>query len=160
MKKAILISLFLLFTISDFACGMRNILYINITNDNRILLQYEWVELDKVKDYVKQWVSNPKDSYDYPERKMREIPYFGNYPVSKGIISVQTDRSTTYGFYLKVNNEIEKAYNELRNELSLKKFGKPYNSLPKDKQLAVDKAYPKIISEAEPKSNNYYSCLF
>ena len=54
--------------------------------------------------------------------------------------------------YIKVQNELVGAYNEVRDELALKQFGVPYKDLPKNKVKAVRKVYPQRISEAEPKS--------
>jgi hypothetical protein len=50
-----------------------------------------------------------------------------------------------------VQNELIAAYNELRNELSLRTFGKPFAELDEDRQKAVAEYYPQKISEAEPK---------
>jgi len=95
---------------------------------------------------------NPTDADNLPEKKMTEIPFFGNYPVSKGIVSLQNDRGTKYKTYIAVQNELVAAYNELRDELSMQKFGKPYGDLEKDKKNAIRKIYPQRISEAEPKN--------
>mgnify|MGYP006318589059 FL=1 len=43
------------------------------------------------------------------------------------------------------------AYNELRNELSKQKFGRPYDALGDEEKVAVRAYYPQNISEAEPK---------
>ena len=44
-----------------------------------------------------------------------------------------------------------KAVNELRDELSKAKFGRPFLVLNEDQQEAIKKAVPQNISEAEPK---------
>jgi len=87
-----------------------------------------------------------------PEKEMKEIPYFGQYPVSKQVISLQNDRGTKYEMYLKVQNELVAAYNELRQELAKKKFGKDYNKITKEQRDAINEIYPQRISEAEPKN--------
>jgi len=53
--------------------------------------------------------------------------------------------------YMTVQNELVAAYNELRDELSMSVFGRPYAKLEKEQQEAVAKAIPLRISEAEPK---------
>ena len=52
-----------------------------------------------------------------------------------------------------VKDEMESgyAYNELRNELSKQKFGRPYDALGDEEKVAVRAYYPQNISEAEPK---------
>ena len=47
--------------------------------------------------------------------------------VSKGVISLQNDRSTTYGKYLQVQNEIVAAVNELRDNFSNLYFDKDFD---------------------------------
>ena len=73
------------------------------------------------------------------------------YPVSKGVISLQNDRGTSYHAYIAVQNELVKAVNELRNEFSYKNYGKAFDRLTEDQQEIVKTAIPQNISEAEPK---------
>jgi biopolymer transport protein ExbD len=89
---------------------------------------------------------------------------------SSALISMQNDKSTTYDTYIQVQNELQSAVNELRDELALAKFGKTYRELEEiygrnkqdkktlDKITAVRALYPQRISEAEPRdaSANYY----
>ena len=55
--------------------------------------------------------------------------------------------------YIKVQNELVAAYNQLREELSQQKFGKPYNEedLSKEQMQAIKDYYPMNISEANAK---------
>ena len=76
----------------------------------------------------------------------------GPVKTSKGIISLQNDRGTTYGRYIEVQNELVAAYNEVRNEAARKYFNKPYDELNDEQQEAIRKIYPQRISEAEPKN--------
>ena len=46
----------------------------------------------------------------------------------------------------------EGKYNELRDDISRKKFGKLFADLDEDQQKAVQQIYPQKISEAEPKN--------
>ena len=50
-----------------------------------------------------------------------------------------------------MQNELVKAVNELRDEFSMREFGRKFSQLPEDKQDIVKKAVPQNISEAEPK---------
>jgi len=68
------------------------------------------------------------------------------------VISLQTDRGTSYGMYIAVQNELVKAYDELRDELAMQRFGKKFEDLGTDQQDAIEKIYPLHISEAEPKN--------
>ena len=72
--------------------------------------------------------------------------------VSKGVISLQNDRGTSYQAYIAVQNELVKAVNELRDEFSMREFGRKFIMLSEDEQDIVKKAVPQNISEAEPKN--------
>ena len=50
-------------------------------------------------------------------------------PVTKGIISLKNDRGTSYEMYIKVQDELTAAVNELRDQLSKEKFGVPFAKL-------------------------------
>jgi hypothetical protein len=78
------------------------------------------------------------------------------------VISLESDRGTSYGTYISVQNELVGAYTELRNRLSNKLYGVSYEQMVKDasnnpgnetlKQRIdnIKNKYPQIISEAEP----------
>ena len=68
------------------------------------------------------------------------------------VISLQTDRGTSYGMYIAVQNELVKAYDELRDEKAMERFGKKFKDLDQSKQDAIEEIYPLKISEAEPKN--------
>ncbi len=114
--------------------------------------------LDKVKALIKTTESELSLTYG----KQYAFEFFGKYaslPTS-ALISVQNDNATAYETYLAVNNELEAAIRELRDELSLAKFGVIYDSLndeddeDKMKILAIRAVYPQRISEAEPIGEN------
>ena len=75
----------------------------------------------------------------------------GNRKVSKGVISLQNDRGTSYQAYIAVQNELVKAVNELRDEASMREFGKKFLALEETQQKAIKELVPQQISEAEPK---------
>ncbi|MBQ1748335.1 MAG: hypothetical protein II041_06570 [Bacteroidales bacterium] len=79
------------------------------------------------------------------------IVVLGNYPVSKGVVSLQNDKGTLYNTYIQVQNEIVRAINEIRDEFSTQRYGKKYAQLDEAHQKIVKEAIPQNISEAEPK---------
>ena len=85
-----------------------------------------------------------------PEKQMTDIPFLGQYPVSKGVISLRNDRGTSYDMYLQVQNELTAAITEMRDNLSTERLGKHYADLNEDQRKAVEQAIPMAISEAEP----------
>ena len=82
---------------------------------------------------------------------VKDIEGFGQYPVSKGVISLQNDRGTSYQAYIAVQNEIVKAINEIREDFCRANYGKAYENLTEEQQEIAREAVPQLISEAEPK---------
>ena len=103
-----------------------------------------------LKDRAKEFLGNPDNRSNLPEKVDTEIPELGTYPVSKGVISLRNDRGTSYDMYLQVQNELTAAINEMRDELSTSRFGKHFADLNEDQRKAVETAIPMAISEAEP----------
>ena len=131
----------------------RNVFEILVNANNQLLVEGQLMYVSELREATKEFiVSNPARE-DMPEFKLTDIPLMGNnYPVSKQIISLQNDRGTSYEMYIKVQNELVAAYNELRDELSNSKFGGNYKDLNRDQRKAIKSVYPQRISEAEPKS--------
>lgn len=130
----------------------RNVFVVLINKDDRLLVEGNVMDITQLKEKAKEFIVNPKDDPTLPEKKTIDVPFFGSYQVSKGVISLQNDRSTSYGAYISVQNELIAAYNELRDELAQRKFGKKYDDLDEEKQSAIRDIYPQAISEAEPKN--------
>ena len=73
-------------------------------------------------------------------------------PEGQGVVSLQTTRDTGYQSYIMVQNELTRAFNEVRDEVAMKKFGAKFSELSEDQRNAVSKAVPLKISEAEPRN--------
>ncbi len=75
---------------------------------------------------------------------------------TKAIVSLKNDRGTSYDMYVQVYNELTAAYNQVRDDYSMQKFGMIYSKLDptrdEDKIKEVKAKYPKKLSEAEPVS--------
>lgn len=131
----------------------RNVLIVLINKDNLLAVEGELTDISQLKDLTKEFIENPLRKENLSERKpAKEIEFFGMVETSKGVVSLQNDKSTEYGKYIEVQNELMAAFNELRNEIAVKQFGIPYDDLEKDKQKAIRKYYPLTISEAEPRN--------
>ncbi|MDR1343728.1 MAG: biopolymer transporter ExbD [Tannerellaceae bacterium] len=131
----------------------RNILVVLINSNNQILCGDTYIQLDQLKGRIKEFVENPTNNEHMPELIEVDVPYFGTRKVSKNhVISLQNNRDTSYQAYIDVQNEIAAAYNELRDDISLQKFGRKFADLDEEQQKAVQVIYPQKISEAEPKN--------
>ena len=130
----------------------RNTFTVLVNMNDALLINGEIGDITALKDRAKEFLGNPTNSPNLPEKTMIDIPLLGKTAVSKGVISLQNDRGTSYDMYLKVQNELTAAVNELRDELSREKFSRKYVDCNDDQRVAIDKAIPVAISEAEPKN--------
>lgn len=131
----------------------RNLLVVLINSNNQILCGDQFIDITQLRERVKEFVDNPYNDENKPEKIEVDVPFFGKQMVTKNhIISLQNDRGTEYQAYINVQSELAAAYSELRNDVSQKKFGKPFMELNEDQQKAVQQIYPQKISEAEPKN--------
>lgn len=130
----------------------RNLMLVHVNMYDQILAHGEAIHITQLKDIAKDFVLNRADDPNMPEMENTVIPLIGTYPVSKGVISLKNDRGTSYDMYIKVQNELTRAFNEIRDEVSTAKFGKKFADLDENQSEAIKKAVPQKISEAEPKN--------
>ena len=116
----------------------RNVYSVLVNANNDLLVREQPMPISDLRENAKEFISNPLQRED-----LAESP-------KKAIVSLKNDRGTKYGTYLRVYNELKAAYNELRNELALKRFGKEYEFLDSEKRKQIRSEIPLIISEAEP----------
>ncbi len=138
--------------VEDQKVNKRNLIIVKINSQDRIMAGNEPMVVSQLKDKIKIFLTNPANDPTLPERIPTDIEGYGSYPVSKGVISLQNDRGTSYRAYIAVQNELVKAVNELRDEFSKANYGKPFLNLTEDQQSIVKKCIPQSISEAEPKN--------
>ena len=130
----------------------RNVFSVLLNSNNQLLVEGKQMRIEELTEATKEFMVNPLDDENLPEKKELEVEFFGLQRVSKGVISLQNDRGTEYQAYLMVQNELQRAVSELREDLAKRKFGKEYDKLEKEEQAAIRTIYPQKISEAEPKN--------
>lgn len=132
----------------------RNVMVVVINTDNEVLCRGELIKVSELKDIAKEFIANPDNKDNLPIKEEYEIPGYGTVMTTqRHVISLQTDRSTGYEIYFQVQNELSKAYNELRDEWLFAQFHKHWKDYdPDDDHLVFAKGmYPSKISEAEPR---------
>ena len=130
----------------------RNVLKVMVSSDNRIMCAGEEVTLPLLRTKAIEFIDNPLNAENLPEKTPKEIPFFGTQLITADhLISLQCDRGTTYQTYIDVQNELAAAYNTLRNEVSMKQFNTRFSELDEEKKKAVQEYYKQKISEAEPR---------
>ncbi len=136
----------------DIIVKERNVLQIRLNKDDQLMIGGEWSDIKQLREKAKEFIANPKDDPNMPEKHAKTLPFFGNVMITeKHVISVQNDVGTSYDAYFQVQNELVAAYNELRDELAKTQFGKPLAECTEEQKEAISDYYPQKISEAEPK---------
>lgn len=125
----------------------RNMLNININDNNSITLNGRRVDAGDIKQKVIDFIQNPNDEATLSEKQPVNIKLLGNVPVSKGIIHITTGDNTSYAAYINVNDNINKAFGEMRAAYCLRTFGIVYEKADEPRKLAVDAAIPLNITE-------------
>lgn len=136
----------------DVKVKKRNVLAILVNRNNDLLVNGEVLDISQLREKTKEFILNPNDSEDLPEKKLTSIEFFGDVYVSKGLVSLQNDRGTQYATYIRVQDELAAASRELKDEKAMQKWGKKFNDLTEEQQEAVRNYVPMQISEAEPKN--------
>ena len=129
-----------------------------------------FMTIDKIREEAAKFIDNggglgnPIDGAEPAECDWCEgakDPASSDHP-NKAIISLESDRGTSYGTYISVQNELVGAYTDLRDRLSQKMYGVTYTQMLKDQSNSpnnetlkerinlIKGKYPQIISEAEP----------
>lgn len=135
----------------DIKVNRRNVIIVKINSNDRVMVGTQPADISQIKDRIVEFITNPADDPNMPEKEVKSIKGFGNYPVSKGVVSLQNDKGTLYNSYIQVQNEIVKAFNEMRDQFAMQNYGKKYARLDEEHQKIVKDAIPQNISEAEPK---------
>lgn len=130
----------------------RNVLTVFLNMNDQLMCGNDYVSVDQLCAKTKEFIANPYNDDNKPEKHAKEVPFFGTMQVTdKHVVSLRCDRGSSYKAYISVQNELVAAYNELRDELAQEKWQKTYAELNEDQQDAIRKIYPQMISEAEPK---------
>ena len=129
----------------------RNIFKVLVNSADMLLVEGKPGNLETLKEETIYFFTNPNDDPELPEKKLEDIEGLGEIWVSKGVVSLKNDRGTSYEMYIMVQNELTRAFNELRDQLAMEKFGTKFSNLIDDTKIeAIQSAIPIAISEAEP----------
>ncbi len=100
---------------------------LHITADHRLLLNDKPIEVSRLKG---------------------EIIRFVNRLGNRHLISIESDREADYDLYFQMQNQIMMAYNELRNQYSMKHFGKTFDALSSSQKESVRKNCQQRVTES------------
>ena len=116
----------------------RNVFSIKVNRENELLVEGKVAQVSDLTKEIKHFIMNP-----FMDQHLASAP-------NKAVVALQNDRGTSYQTYVSVYNEIKRAYAELWEEESQRRYGKAYMNLPKLAQNEIRKAIPTVISESEP----------
>ena len=128
----------------------RNVLNVLVNFRDEISVNGDVIMIGELKSRAKEFFANPTNDPSLPEKQSKAIDGIGDFAVSKGVVSLTNDQGTSYNMYVQVQNELQRAVNELRDETALEYFGKKFDGLDSAAQRAVTLAIPMSISEAPP----------
>jgi len=130
----------------------RNIFTVLVNSNDQLLVEDEYLEISELRAKAMEFIDNNGDG---------SCEFCKGYGVStssdnpdKAVISLQNDRGTSYGMYVKVQNELVAAYEDLRERYAEEEYGRSYRGMDPEEDEEIIKeiknAYQQKISEAEP----------
>ncbi|MCQ2313710.1 MAG: biopolymer transporter ExbD [Bacteroidales bacterium] len=129
----------------------RNIMNVMINKYDKLLVNGRPGDIATLKDQAKEFATPQPGKENAPEVEYKDFELLGRVATNKGVISLKNDRGTSYMMYISVQNELARAFNELRDEMAMQYFHQHFTDLTdKDKIDEISKAIPVRISEAEP----------
>lgn len=129
----------------------RNIFKVLVNSADRLLVEDAEGDINTLREEVKIFFLNPYNEDNLSEQEEIQDDLLGTVRKSKGVVSLKNDRGTSYEMYIKVQNELTRAFREMRDDISVQYFGVKFDQLlDEDKIDAVQKLIPVAISEAEP----------
>ena len=110
------------------------------------------VKIEDVENIVKAFADNNGiKKCDYCEGEQSSES--SDHP-KDAVISLSHDALTKYNLFIKVQDEITKAYYDLRERYTKQVYNKTPEQLTKEELEVVKKAYPFIVSEIMVKRSN------
>lgn len=130
----------------------RNIFTVLVNSNDQLLVEDEYLEISELRAKAMEFIDNNGDG-SCAYCKGYGISTSSDNPV-KAVISLQNDRGTSYGMYVKVQNELVAAYEDLREIYAENEYGRSYRGMDPEEDEEIIKeiknAYQQKISEAEP----------
>ena len=132
-------------TVSLLTCAF---LIISFTSSEEKYIAGDTAAFSDVKARVMRFVDNPANADDLPEKAMENIPLLGYLPVTgKHVIQLTAERAADYQSWFTLQNEIVAAYAQLRDDFTMRHFGKHYAACSERQKEAARACYPQRVSE-------------
>lgn len=130
----------------------RNVLKILVNSRDDLMVNGKRMDIRMLKDKAKDFMAIHPNDETYPEVTTRFIEELNTEIVAtKGVISLKNDRGTSYEMYILVQNELARAFNEMKDEKCIDMYGLKYDQLVDEIKIQIiNKLVPVRVSEAEP----------
>lgn len=130
----------------------RNLMRINVNAEQQIMIDDEIVELTEIKPIVESFIdNNGYANCDYCEGE--QLKELSDHP-KEAVISLSHDALTKYERFIAVQDEITKAYYNLRLRYAKQVFNKSPEQLTKQELKQVQSVFPFKVSEIMVKRTN------
>jgi biopolymer transport protein ExbD len=153
----------------DIKIKEKNVLLIAINRNDKLLVEGDQrVKIEDIKQIAIDFIDNgggegAKEVGRCDYCKGARSDKSSDHP-NKAVISLKSDRGTSYGAFVAVHDALGQAYTELRNRVAMERYGVSFQTLLKqqksdksqklkDKIKVIKGLYPEIISEVEPTGN-------
>lgn len=148
----------------------KNLFLVMLNRQGEILVEgNQYMKVDEIKDAAVKFLDNgggvDNDGNKCTYCKGKKDPESSDHP-KKAVISIGSARGTSYGDYIAVQNELVRAYNELRDREANAIYGMSFKDLKEEadnsdssesrrdaykaKVKKIKELYPMILSEQEP----------
>jgi len=130
----------------------RDVFVVLVDQFDRLLVEGQISRVEDLRRQTKEFLLNPNNDPSLSDKRIAFVENMGEVEISRGVISLQNDRGTSYEMYISVQNELAAAINEIRDNVSRQHFDRRFSELTDEDLIrAVREAVPMQISEAEPK---------
>lgn len=127
----------------------RNILRIALNSNNELMVDNEIMDLQELRAVTKAFLDNNGNG-TCAYCNGNSLVLFSDHP-EKAVVSLSTSKTSNYASFIAVQDELSKAYYELREVYAYAVFGKSPKDLNPAQLKEAQEAYPFILSEAETK---------
>lgn len=123
----------------------RNVFRIFLNENQQIMAEDKIVTIEDIKPLIIKFVDN-NGALDCDYCEGDQIAESSDHP-TKAVISLSHDALTKYDVFIGVQDEITKAFYELRERYAKIVYNKTPDQLTKEELKIVKKAYPFLVSE-------------
>lgn len=116
----------------------RDVLSLLVNADDMMMIEGVASTKADLETQLITFITNPEQSQSLPSRPDRAI------------ISIRHHEETSYEAYLDIYSMIKQAYQQLREDEALSRYGLTFDLCSVEQRNAIRKLYPLRISEAEP----------